>query len=401
MTMLSGVTVDTTRRRLLGEGVLYKNYGVAGEARLGAVTQGEWDPGIELAEGVVAGAIGVLKGMDHIASCKPTLQMTLLELTAENLAMSLPGGEIAGAGVGSRVLRPSEWLGLGDGIETVFPLEEDYVWPGSLRIWGDVGFGPVLMTESPPAPGAPEDYSVDYPLGDVTFVVAPPAAVEGTSRSGLAPILDMETAHATDVDGMVAMDGGPATPVLFDWTGCVTGALIATQIQAALVAAGFAGAICVYVPNVPGTSDYYLITSPTAGAVSQVICTTGGADDAFHWLKLGTLEGGTEVFGGDAMELTTQYHFDPGDGLVTHDVITSHPIDEATDYITNLAWLGRCADQPAEEMIIIVKEAFPIASAPMPLEVKGAVLLQVTFRGSVTGAAPQELPFEIRRPVPA
>ena len=392
---LTGVTANTAARRLLGEGVAYANYGEVGERLLGAVTQGQWDPGIELAEGAVAGTLGVLKGMDYIVSCKPTLQMTLLEITEENLIASLPGG--ASAGAGSHTLVPSEWLGLGDAAETVFPLEQDYVWDGSLRIWGDVGHGPVLLTE-----GVAADYTVVYATGVVTFLAAPPIAAEAYSRSGFAPTLDM-TAFPAEVDAVIQLDGGPPTPVVFAWAGCTTGALTAAQIQAAIQAlAGLFGAVtCTYVAGVPGVSDYYQITGSTTGAAMSVVITDGGANSCTDELLLGIADGGTEVLGGDAQELTAEYHYDASDGVATHETITANDIAEATDYLTNVAWLGRCVDQPAEELIIIVKNAIPTVMAPWTLEEKGAIGLQTTWRGSVDGATPQELPFEIRRPVPA
>ena len=395
---LTGVTANTTRRRLLGEGASYINYGEVGERLLGAVTQGEFDPGITLAEGAVAGTLGSLKGMDYIESCKPTLQMTLLEITKENLEAALVGGAIAAPGVGSRTHQEAEWFGLGTGAIAIYPLQQDYVWNGTLQIWQELGRGPELMAE-----GALLDYTVNYVTGVVTFTANLPAAAEATSRSGFAPVLDMVTLFPAEVDAVIQLDGGPPTPVVFAWAGCTTGILTAAQIQAAIQAlAGlFAAVTCVYVAGVPGVSDYYEITGSTVGAAMSVVITDGGVNSATQELKLGVADGGTEAPGDDAANVTADYEYDPGDGAVTHDVITSNPIDEATDYFTNVAWVGRCADQPAEEMIIIVKNALPIAFAPWTLEDKGAIGMQVTFRGSVTGAMPQVLPFEIRRPVPA
>jgi len=392
---LTGVTANTTRRRLLGEGASYINYGEVGERLLGAVTQGEFDPGITLAEGAVAGTLGSLKGMDYIESCKPTLQMTLLEITKENLEAALVGGAIAAPGVGSRTHQEAEWFGLGTGAVAIYPLEQDYVWDGTLLIWRDVGRGPVLLSE-----GALLDYTVNYATGVVTFTGNLPAATEGTSTSGLNPSIDM-TATPLEVDAMVAVDGAAAVPVVFAWAGCNTGILVAAQLQAAIQALGGAFAAVTVTYNGAPPNDYYLITSGITGIASAFIVTTGGANSCTEELNLGVLDGGTEVPGDNAANVTADYEYDPGDGAVTHDVITANPIDEAVDYVTNVAWLGRCADQPAEEMIIVVKNALPIAFAPLTLEDKGAIGLQVTFRGSVTGAMPQVLPFEIRRPVPA
>ena len=392
---MTGVTADTTARRLLGEGVLYANYGEVGERVLGAVTQGQWDPGIELAEGAVSGTLGVLKGMDYIVSCKPTLQATLLEITKENLIASLPGG--AEAAGGSRTLIASEWFGLGTGAVAIYPLTHDFVWDGSLRIWQELGRGPELMSE-----GALLDYTVNYTTGVVTFTANLPAAAEAYSRSAFNPLLDMTTVPA-EVNAVIQLDGGPPTPVVFAWAGCTTGALTAAQIQAAIQALGglFAAVTCTYVAGVPGVSNYYQITGSTVGAAMSVVITSGGANSATEELKLGVAEGGTEAPGDDAANVTAEYSYDASDGVATHATVTANPIAEATDYLTNVAWLGRCADQPAEELVIVVKNALATSMAPWTLEEKGAIGLQVTFRGSVTGAAPQELPFEIRRPVPA
>ena len=389
----TGVTADTTKRRLLGEGALWINYGLgapAGERLLGAVTQGEFDPGITLAQGDIAGAIGILKGMDYIESCIPTLQATLLEITTENLVNMLPGGS---PGVlTTRARQEAEWLGLGDGGETVFPLEQDNVYSGTLRIWRDVGFGPVLLAE-----GVAADWTADYAAGEVTFNTAPPAAVAGTSRSGLAPVTDM-TAFPTQVNGIVAVDGGAPTAVVYAWAACTTGDLVAAQMQIAIraLAGDFATVTCVYVGTPP--NDYYLITSSLAGATSQFVCSDGAPENAHDQLKLGLANGGTEVFGGDAANLTSDYVYDPQDGAETHDVVTANPIDEALDYLTNIAWLGRTTDNAAEDLIIVIHNPIATEMAAWTLEEKGNIGVQVTFSGRVTGAAPQVLPFEVRRP---
>ncbi len=384
----TGITADTTKRRLLGEGALYLNYGEAGQRLLGAVTQGEFNPGITMAEGAVAGAIGVLKGMDYIESCKPTLQATLLELTTENLVAMLPGG---GSVVGTtRAHQIAEYLGLGDGVDVTFSLQNDYVYAGA-KIYKDLGLGPVLMVET-------TEYSVALATGIVTFVTAPPAAAEGYSKSALNPSIDM-TAHAAAVNGIVSVDGGVPTAVTFAWAGCTTGALVAAQIQSAIQALGgdFAAVTCTYV-GAP-TTNYYLIKSGTTGILSLFVCTDAGANNAMVWLKLGLPNGGTEAAGTEAAKLTADYIYDPQNGATTHDVVSVDEVEEATSYATNVAWLGRTADNPTEDLIIIVKNALPIEMGAWTLEEKGNIGVQATFRGSVTGAAPQTLPFEIRRPI--
>lgn len=387
---LTGIAAGTAARRLLGEGQLWYNYGVAGARLLGAVRSGVFDPGITLGRGDIAGAIGALKATDHIESCEPTIQAMLLEITKENLIQMLPGG--AEAAVGSRELVPAEWLGLGDGATAIYPLEEDNIWADTLRIWGDVGFGPVLKVLT-------TDYTVVAATGVVTFTANVPAAVEGTSTSGLNPSIDM-TGDLLEVDMMIAVDGGVATPVVFAWAGINTGNLVAGELQGKIQALGgaFAAVTVAYVGAPP--NDYYLVTSGTTGSTSAVIITSGGANSCTDELKLGVVDGGTEAFGGDAEELTAEYHYDPSDGVATHDVVTANPI-VAADYADNIAWLGRCADQSAEDLIILISNALPITMSSWTLEEKGFIGVEVTFRGSVSEAEPQVLPFEIRRPVPA
>ena len=389
---LTGVSAATAASRLLGEGMLYMNYGEVGERLLGATQQGQWDPGIELGQDEIAGTLGVLVGTDRIQSCKPTIQATLIEVTTENLVAMLPGG--ADVAMTTRARAEGEWLGLGDGIVVAFNLDEDNIYADTLRIWEDVGFGPVLLTET-------TDYTVVAATGVVTFVAAPPAAVEATSVSGLAPSIDM-TGDLLEVDMVIQLDGGAPTPVVFAWAGMNTGVLIAGEIQAKIQALGglFAAVTCTYTPAVPGVSDYYTITGSTTGAAMSVVITSGGLNSCTEELKLGVAEGGTENFGGDAANLTANYHYDPQDGVQTHDRITVDGI-VAADYLLNVAWLGRCADQTAEELIITILNPLPIEMAAWTLEGKGAIGVQVTFRGSVSGTAPQTLPFTIDRPLPA
>lgn len=164
----TGITVDTVGRRLLGKGICYIDYGEAGERELGAVIQGQFDPGITLGQGEDAGAIGRLKGRDYISLCEPTLQLTLIEVTTDNLKQIFPGGD--SASTTQRTTREGEYVGEGDDLETAFSLEEDYVYEGTLRVWKTVGGAgdPVLLTE-----GAAADYTVVYATGVITFNAAP------------------------------------------------------------------------------------------------------------------------------------------------------------------------------------------------------------------------------------
>jgi len=387
---LTGITAGTAIRRLLGEGQLYYNYGLGTQRLLGAVMAGVFDPGITMAEAPVAGALGVLEMLDYIESCKPTIQAQLIEITKENLIQMLPGG--AEAAGGGRTLQPAEWFGLGTGAVAAYPLSNDFVYADSLRVWEDLGRGPVLMTLT-------TDYALNAAAGIVTFVANLPAAGPATSTSGLNPVTDMSL-HALEVDMNIQLDGGAVTPVAFVWAATFNGAQVAAEMETKIQALGglFAAITVAYVGVAP--TDYYVVTGSTVGAAMSVVITSGGVNSCTDELELGLVDGGTEAPGDDAANVTAEYDYDSSDGVATYAVITANPI-AAADYATNIAWLGRCADQPAEELIIMIHNALPIAMDAWTLEEKGHIGVQVTFRGSVSGALPQALPFEIRRPIPA
>ncbi len=387
---LTGITAGTAIRRLLGEGQLYYNYGIGGERLLGAVMSGVFDPGITMAEAPVAGAIGVLEMLDYIESCKPTIQAQLIEITKENLIQMLPGG--AEAAGGGRTLQPAEWFGLGTGAVAAYPLSQDFVYADSLRVWQDLGRGPELMTLT-------TDYTLNAPAGIVTFTANLPAAAAATSTSGLNPIVDMSV-FPLEVDMNIQLDGGAVTPVVFVWAACFNGAQTAAEMELKIQALGglFAAITVAYVGAAP--DDYYLITGTTTGAAMSVVITSGGANSCTDELELGLVDGGTEAPGDDAANVTAEYDYDSSDGVATYAFITANPI-AATDYATNIAWVGRCPDQPARDLVIMIHNALPIVMDSWTLEEKGHIGVSVTFRGSVSEAAPQVLPFEIRRPIPA
>lgn len=123
---------------------------------------------------------------------------------------------------------------------------------------------------------------------------------EGESLSALNPEDDM-TLHPADVDMTIAVDGGAATPVVFDWTGCNTRALVAAEMQTKIQALGGAFAeVTVTVLFAPVAGNFrYLVTSGNPGGDSAVVITAGVPNDCAVWLKLGVANGGIETRGGE------------------------------------------------------------------------------------------------------
>ena len=121
-------------------------------------------------------------------------------------------------------------------------------------------------------------------------------AVPGVSQSDLAPVTDMTTVPA-EVDMIIVVDGGAATPVVFAWAGCVNGGLVAAEMQLKIQALGaeFAAATVAYVGVAP--DDYYEISSGTFGRASDVIVTDGAPNNCADDLKLGIANDGYERTG--------------------------------------------------------------------------------------------------------
>jgi hypothetical protein len=95
----------------------------------------------------------------------------------------------------------------------------------------------------------------------------------------------------------VSVDGSAATPISVTFTGCNTGAAIATALQGA-ISAIFTGV------TVAWGAGVYTINSGTYGTGSHVIVTPGDTLDCADDLKLGTANTGVETAGtGDAVNL--------------------------------------------------------------------------------------------------
>ena len=90
-----GITSQTVERFLIDEGAVYKNYGTENEELLGATRGGNsWTIEQDVREIEMAGAPGPVKGGRRIIESRAQLQVSLLELTADNLAMALAGSEL-------------------------------------------------------------------------------------------------------------------------------------------------------------------------------------------------------------------------------------------------------------------------------------------------------------------
>jgi len=132
-------------------------------------------------------------------------------------------------------------------------------------------------------------------VGAQTWTVT---GTQGTSTGGTGCSEDMSA--AVDTKLKIAVDGGAAQTVTFDWTaggGCNTGAKIAAEMQTKIRALGGDFATV----TVAFSTDHYVITSMNRGTASAVVVTPAADHNCTEELKLGTADGGTEAVGtGDA-----------------------------------------------------------------------------------------------------
>lgn len=82
---------DSANDIMLGEGAVYKNYGVAGEAALGATSGGsKLDIDRKIKEIKYDGAYGKTKGLRRYEELIPKLSVKFLKLTYTNMVEGLP-----------------------------------------------------------------------------------------------------------------------------------------------------------------------------------------------------------------------------------------------------------------------------------------------------------------------
>lgn len=100
----------------------------------------------------------------------------------------------------------------------------------------------------------------------------------------------------TDTKFKIATDGTAAAEVTCVWTGAITGALVAAQMQTRIRALG-GNKVAVTVEFIDGR---YVITSGTTGAASAVVITAGATLNCSDQLRLGVDNNGQEYLGAAA-----------------------------------------------------------------------------------------------------
>jgi hypothetical protein len=87
-----GFTPNTPNNLQIDAGAVYKNYGLAGEALIGATSGGnEFDIKVKTRDVKVDGLKGTVKGLTRIISTDVTLKVNMLEMTTDVLEMALMG----------------------------------------------------------------------------------------------------------------------------------------------------------------------------------------------------------------------------------------------------------------------------------------------------------------------
>lgn len=120
----------------------------------------------------------------------------------------------------------------------------------------------------------------------------------GSSLSGPNPSVDM-TGDPTENKLRIIVDGtGPTREVTFNWAGCNTGALIATQMQTKIRALGGVYALVTVTYDHAPPVDHYTITSNAVGEGSSVHIFDAPANNCCDELHLGVANGGYEPEGG-------------------------------------------------------------------------------------------------------
>jgi hypothetical protein len=127
---------------------------------------------------------------------------------------------------------------------------------------------------------------------------APRIGTQGTSTGDASASTDIS--GGTDNALKVAVDDGAAVDVVLDLTGLNTGDAIAAELELkinqALAAANLDTRVWVFYDN---SDDHYVVYSQSTGTTSAVVITDATADNVADDLKLGTVNGGTEVAGTD------------------------------------------------------------------------------------------------------
>lgn len=90
--LTNGFTANSAKRLVLGPGAVYLNYGDGTERLLGATRGGtEFDPGITYRKIAVDLPRENVKGLSLVDDVKPMIKAKLLEMSAANLLVLIPG----------------------------------------------------------------------------------------------------------------------------------------------------------------------------------------------------------------------------------------------------------------------------------------------------------------------
>lgn len=155
--MQYGFTQNSAKGIPTGPGTVIKNYGLPGQAVLGATSGGTafniWP---QFRNVKVDAPSEQIKGYKKWNGAAPMLKVNLIELTVDTLLIAIPGFEVL-AGTNKYQLIEDEHLGTGDGIITRFQFDHDDVDKNTARIYLEAGADPVLQTSG---------YTI-YNVGDV------------------------------------------------------------------------------------------------------------------------------------------------------------------------------------------------------------------------------------------
>ena len=114
-----GFTSGTANNLLIDAGAVYKNYGLATEALIGATSGGnEFDIKVKTRDIKVDGMKGAVKGLTRIISTDVTLKVNMLEVTTDILKMALIGS-VDSTGVDYDVITGKTEIALTDYIDNI------------------------------------------------------------------------------------------------------------------------------------------------------------------------------------------------------------------------------------------------------------------------------------------
>ncbi len=139
-------------------------------------------------------------------------------------------------------------------------------------------------------------------------------ATPGISKSDTGPLEDMS--GVLDVAFKISVDGDAAETATCNWTGAITGALVAAQMQTQIQVLGGNKATVTVIFN----AGRYIITSSTIGVSSAVVITPGAALSCTDELRIGLTDSGIESIGEAAAPAVSDDQ-DPNLGDTVSDVI--------------------------------------------------------------------------------